>query len=94
MILRIVKMHFKPEHLSEFMAYFKQIRSDIEAMPGMVKLKLYQDADNDNVVFTHSQWLNQESLNNYRGSALFGQVWPKTKSMFEEKAEAWSLNLK
>ena len=94
MILRLVKMHFRPEETDDFLAYFETIKDRIAAMPGNVQLKLYQDVNNTNIVFTHSMWLNEESLNNYRNSDAFAEIWPKTKALFAQKAEAWSLELK
>jgi autoinducer 2-degrading protein len=94
MILRLVKMHFKSDELDNFLTYFQTIKSHIEAMPGIVRLHLYQDKTNKNVVFTHSVWINEEYLNNYRKSELFAEVWPNTKQLFAQKAEAWSLELK
>lgn len=94
MILRVVKMHFQEDLTQEFLRFFETIKDQIEAMPGMVNLRLYQDKNNPNLVFTFSSWLNEEHLNNYRNSELFGSVWPKTKAMFAHKAEAWSLELK
>ena len=94
MILRLVRMHFKPEETANFLAYFDTIKDDIEKMPGIVSLKLYQDIEDENVVFTHSTWLNESSLDAYRGSDLFGKVWPKTKVLFSSKPMAWSLELK
>lgn len=94
MILRLVKMHFKSDELDNFLTYFQTIKSHIEAMPGIVRLHLYQDKTNKNVVFTHSVWINEEYLNNYRKSELFAEVWPNTKQLFAHKAEAWSLELK
>lgn len=94
MILRIVKMHFKPEETNHFLEFFRGIQSNIEAMPGLVDLKIMRDADNHNQVFTLSTWNSPDDLENYRNSALFEEVWPQTKAMFTEKAEAWSLHLK
>lgn len=94
MILRLVKMHFKAEELDNFLSYFQTIKSHIEAMPGLVKLHLYQDKTNKDVLFTHSVWVSEEHLNDYRNSELFAEVWPKTKRLFANKAEAWSLELK
>ena len=94
MILRLVKMEFKSEDTVNFLAYFETIKEKIEAMPGIVSLKLYQQQDNPNVIFTHSLWLSDEHLNNYRKSDVFGQIWPKTKQYFACDAVAWSLTLK
>ena len=94
MILRLVKMEFMSKNTSEFLTYFESISHEIKQMPGLVNLKLYQDVNNPNVVFTHSTWLNEESLKNYKKSKLFGEVWPKTKKLFASEAVAWSLTLK
>lgn len=94
MILRLVKMHFNVDDTEQFLAYFKTIKHKIESMPGNLSLKLYQDSSNRNVLFTHSIWLNAQSLEDYRHSEEFREIWPKTKAMFATKAEAWSLNLK
>lgn len=87
-------MEFRPEETANFLAYFETIKHKIEGMPGLITLKIYQDANNKNIVFTHSTWLNQSSLDEYRGSDLFGKVWPFTKSLFKTKPAAWSLKLK
>lgn len=94
MILRLVKMTFKPEETANFLAYFETVKDDIASMSGIVNLKLYQDENNPNVIFTHSTWLNDSHLNVYRKSEVFGKVWPKTKAMFDDKPMAWSLKLK
>lgn len=94
MILRLVKMEFKPDETANFLAYFDTIRDKIASMPGILGLKLYQDESNPNIVFTHSTWLNASNLDAYKNSELFGEVWPKTKALFAEKPMAWSLKLK
>jgi len=94
MILRLVKMEFMSKNTSEFLTYFESINHKIKQMPGLVNLKLYQDVNNPNIIFTHSTWLNDEALENYKKSKLFGEVWPKTKKLFASEAVAWSLTLK
>lgn len=94
MILRLVKMEFMSKNTSEFLTYFESINHKIKQMPGLVNLKLYQDVNNPNIIFTHSTWLNEEALENYKKSKLFGEVWPKTKKLFASEAVAWSLILK
>ena len=94
MILRIVKMHFKTEEVAGFLEFFETVKHKIEAMPGLVNLRLYQDQSNEQLVFTLSSWLDQNHLDNYRNSELFAEVWPRTKASFAERPEAWSLKLK
>jgi len=91
MILRLVKMEFKKEKTAIFLTYFESIKSRICEMPGLVNLKLYQDVNDPNVVFTHS---TEDYLENYKKSKLFGKIWPKTKLLFASDAVAWSLTLK
>lgn len=94
MILRLVKMHFRPEETAEFLNYFETIKETIQSMPGILNVKLYQDTNNKNVVFTHSTWLNEESIENYKATKEFAEIWPKTKALFASKPIAWSLKLK
>lgn len=94
MILRIVKMHFKEEEVKAFLQFFDGVRHQIEAMPGLINLKIYQDQANEQLVFTLSSWLDQSHLDDYRKSELFAEVWPKTKALFADRPEAWSLKLK
>jgi len=94
MILRLVKMHFRAEETADFLIYFETIKAQIEKMPGVISLKLYQDEKDPNVLFTHSTWLNQSSVDNYRQSETFGKIWPNTKELFASEPMAWSLKLK
>ena len=90
MIVRIVKMTFKPEELSTFTQLFDNYKVYIRASEGCTHLDLLQDISVPNVFFTYSHWQTEENLNNYRNSELFEEVWSKTKILFETKAEAWS----
>ena len=93
MILRLVKMHFKSEETDDFLDYFNSIKAEIKAMPGIIELQIYRDANNPDIVFTKSMWKSEQFLDNYRKSELFGKVWPNTKKRFQGKPEAWSLIL-
>jgi len=94
MILRLVKMKFKQGELANFIAFFDTIKETIEAMPGIISVKLYQDEEDQCIFFTQSIWLNTSSLDAYRSSDFFKKIWPKTKLMFDAKPVAWSLKLK
>ncbi len=91
MIVRIVKMTFKPEKVADFLKVFNASKQYILAIEGCLSLELLNDIYSTNVFFTYSRWRSEEYLNNYRNSELFGNVWGKTKVLFEKKAEAWSL---
>jgi quinol monooxygenase YgiN len=92
-IQRIVKMTFQPAHSAEFEEYFYQIKAQVANQPGCSSVRLLKDLSNNGVYFTYSIWDNQESLNAYRDTPLFGQVWPKVKAWFAEKPEAWSTEI-
>jgi quinol monooxygenase YgiN len=91
MIVRVVKMTFKPEKVEEFLNVFHTYKNYIRQSEGCEKLELLNDIHSKNIFFTYSHWRSEMDLNNYRDSALFATVWGKTKMMFEAKAEAWSL---
>jgi autoinducer 2-degrading protein len=90
-MIRIVKMTFAPEKVSEFLANFKEVKHKIRAFDGVKHLELLNDKNKPNIYFTYSIWESEHHLNNYRHSNLFKSVWAVTKPMFIEKADAWSL---
>lgn len=94
MIVRIVKMTFKSEAIQQFKDLFKDRKEKIRTMPGCMHLELLQDIHNSTVFFTYSYWDREEDLENYRHSALFKDTWQKTKVLFADKAQAWSVKSK
>lgn len=94
MLVRIVKMTFRPEAVSQFESLFEETKTQIRNATGCIHLSLLRDVHNPNVFFTYSHWVGQDALNNYRDSALFASVWPRTKALFAAKPEAWSTEQK
>jgi len=94
MIKRIVKLTIKEEFLNTFFEIFESSKEHILAQPGCQHVEMLQDASDSRLCFTYSLWDDQASLDAYRGSELFGKVWPRTKALFDDKPEAWSLQLK
>ena len=92
MLVRIVKMEFQPEKVNDFLQFFDTVKNDIATFDGCLGMKLMQDQSNPEMIFTYSHWENQEALNKYRDSELFGKVWPNVKPWFNTRPEAWSLN--
>lgn len=92
MFVRIVKMSFDNTKIEAFLNDFHQIKDKIRAFKGCQFLELYQDKENTNIFFTYSYWNTEQDLNNYRKSDLFINVWAKTKTLFNAKPEAWSVN--
>lgn len=91
MIVRYVKMTFKPEHCKEFEALFLEVKSDIAGFEGCNGVSLAKEIDGTGVYFTTSHWHSEESLEAYRHSDLFKKTWSKTKPLFRLPAAAWSL---
>lgn len=91
MITRIVKMQFKASEIDAFKQIFAQSKDKILATDGCEAVKLVQDNTNPCIMMTISKWRDEDALNAYRKSELFGSIWPKTKILFDAKPEAWSL---
>lgn len=92
MFVRIVKMGFDPQNIDAFLANFEANKNKIRNFEGCKFLELYRDKNNTNQFFTYSYWENENSLENYRNSALFEKVWAETKVWFNQKPEAWSVD--
>lgn len=90
MITRLVKMTFEKDKAIDFKNLFDDIKFKIAAFDGCVQLQLLNDKHLPNVFFTYSIWKDENALENYRNSDLFAETWKKTKSMFSQKAEAWT----
>lgn len=92
MIVRIVQMTFKPENVDIFLHLFEERKQLIRHFEGCTHLELWQDAHAANIFFTYSMWDSEEHLNHYRFSELFKDTWARTKALFAEKPQAWSVN--
>ena len=93
-ITRIVKMTFKTEHITDFEKFYATIRDKVAGQPGCNGVTFLKEQNNTGVFFTYSQWDSVHDLNTYRGTEVFGQIWPTVKNWFGAKAEAWTLEVK
>ncbi len=93
MIKRIVKMTFRAEAVPEFLAIFEESKLKIRAFNGCQHLELLRDTSQPNTLFTLSHWQSEAALDAYRQSDLFISTWKRTKLLFAEKAEAWSVEI-
>ena len=91
MITRLVKMTFRQEEVPTFEKIFSDNKNFIAAFEGCLEVELKRDVNSPNIFFTISKWKSENDLENYRNSELFKSVWAKTKILFEEKAEAWTV---
>ena len=92
MFVRIVKMSFEADKIDLFLINFNENKEKIRKTEGCELLELYRDKTNTNLFFTYSYWQTEQDLENYRNSELFKNVWAKTKVLFNDKPEAWSLD--
>ena len=92
MIKRFVKLTFRPEAVDTFLhLVFEPSKTLIRNVPGCRHMELLQSTGQSNVLFTFSLWDDAAALEAYRQSDLFRTTWAKTRALFAEKAEAWSL---
>ena len=91
MIKRIVKLSFDPDKVEDFKIIFKSNWQQIKNFPGCTHVELLQDENNPSVFFTYSLWKDDLSIENYRNSDLFAEVWSSTKILFNAKPEAWTV---
>lgn len=91
MLIRIVKMTFKPQFVDVFVSTFNARKHLIAASEGCAGVELLRDIDNPNTFFTYSKWVDVESLEKYRKGELFNSTWEEVKKLFDAKPEAWSV---
>ena len=92
MIKRIVKLTFQEDKIEAFLRIFEESKSKIKAFEGCHHVELLQGLDQKNIFFTFSIWNNEAALHNYRHSDLFQKTWAKTKILFADQPQAWSVN--
>ena len=85
-------MTFKEEYTDDFLTVFHESCNLIRDFDGCERLRLLRDKNDTRIFFTYSWWDNEENLEKYRNSELFAVVWKKTKSLFDDKPEAWTVD--
>lgn len=86
-------MKFEPQYVDAFQQFFEERSITIKQFEGCRFLELWQDVNDPSVFFTHSIWDSEHHLNQYRFSEFFKDTWTKTKAMFAQKAQAWSVQI-
>ena len=90
MIIRIVKLSFQADSISNFKTIFEEYKQKIISQKGCNRIEMLENINDLNVIFTYSWWDYEDDLNNYRNSQFYKNVWSKTKILFDKKPEAWS----
>jgi heme-degrading monooxygenase HmoA len=84
-------MHFTETGLGTFLEIFEENKHAIRNFPGCTHLELLKDINDPLLLTTLSHWQDAESLENYRKSLLFRDVWGRVKTLFSKRSEAFSL---
>ena len=92
MLTRLVRMHFQPDCVAEFLAFYEQVRPKIAQQPGCISVQLLRQADDPASFATWSVWESSEALDAYRTSEFFRSFWPQVKTWFRQPAEAISFD--
>ena len=87
-------MTFREDVVETFLnEVFEHSKDHIRAFPGCRHMELLRQKNKPNVLFTLSFWDDEVALEAYRQSDLFQTTWAKTKVLFAEKAEAWTVEV-
>jgi heme-degrading monooxygenase HmoA len=94
MIIRIVRMSFRPEALEAFEQLFQRTAPRIRAVEGCRRLELWKSVSGDHVRTTFSLWESEGHLDAYRSSELFRTTWARARELFSARAVAESYVLR
>ncbi|HQU96392.1 MAG TPA: antibiotic biosynthesis monooxygenase, partial [Saprospiraceae bacterium] len=83
LLQRVVKMQFRADAVDLFLQHFNEVADEIRYFPGCEGLRLLQDTDNSNILFTYSHWRDASALDHYRNSELFRSTWKYVRTLFE-----------
>lgn len=84
-------MTFQEAFVPDFLAIFEASKQNIRQFEGCQHLELLRDKNQPNVLFTLSFWDTEGSLEKYRRSKLFETTWAKTKILFADRPQAWTV---
>lgn len=90
MLIRVVRMYFKEEHVQDFLKIFEESKDRIRNFDGCLKLELLQDYNQKHILTTYSYWRDIKALDNYRHSAMYMQNWAQMKKYFTTRPTAFS----
>lgn len=91
MIVRVVRLSFRPDAVAAFLALFEERKMRIRNFPGCRHLALWQDVNEPGVYCTYSHWDSEAALDKYRFSAFFKETWALTRAGFAAPPVAWSV---
>jgi len=89
-IVRLVRMRFRPEEVERFLALYERAYPVIVGQPGCRSVQLVREVNDPAAFATWSVWNDGASLDAYRRSPFFRSFWPEVKALFCAPAEAVS----
>ncbi len=90
MLIRIVRMTFRPGAVDTFLEHFDRVAPSIRAFGGCEHLELWQDLHAPTRCTTYSLWRSEQALEAYRESELFRSTWSVVKPLFAAPPHAFS----
>jgi heme-degrading monooxygenase HmoA len=87
-------MTFRHDSIAAFTTLFEERKQTIRNFRGCSHLELWQDCKDPRIFFTYSNWNSESDLDHYRFSEFFKDTWGKTKALFAEKPQAWSVGIR
>ncbi len=90
MLIRIVRMTFRPDAVNTFLDHFDRAAPRIRQFDGCEHLALWRDVDAPACFTTHSHWTTADALDSYRHSDLFRSTWAAVKPLFAARPTAYS----
>lgn len=90
MLIRIVRMTFRPDALETFLERFDATAPQIRAVEGCLHLELWQSVRFPNICTTCSHWQSEADLERYRRSELFRRTWREVRPLFAAPPQAHS----
>jgi heme-degrading monooxygenase HmoA len=90
MIYRVVTLHIRPDETRFFEDFFRRQKAHIEGFAGCQRAQLLRDTAQPATYYTLSEWNSEDDLNAYRASDFFAETWRITKSLFDDRAGAFS----
>ena len=90
MIIRLVKMTFKPEESARFLSLYQAVQPKILLFPGCLSVDLLHEVLDEHAYTTYSRWQSHEALEAYRQSDFFKATWSEVRQMLRTKTLAVS----
>jgi quinol monooxygenase YgiN len=90
MLIRLVRMRFRPDAVDTFLALYERASPTIQRQPGCRSVQLVRQIDDPAAFATWSVWDDAAALDAYRTSDFFRSFWPEVKALFRGAAEAVS----